>query len=152
MTVMATASDREGELVERGSDPELFPEGVNAEFVVPAAKVLHERVTADHHACRPLGLQTTHWAKARFQSAVIAIDAVVRVRPRVVLGVGEHIFDCTDQRLGLVGGDLLRPSVFTEDTTEEPAGPGPVTAGRDEDVDHLGRADRRPGTRTATRT
>ena len=68
---------------------------------------------------------------------MVALDAVVRVHTRVVLGVGEHIPDRTDQCLRLIGGDLLRSSVLTEDPVEEPACCGTVTAGRDEDVDHL---------------
>ena len=56
MEFVAIGSDRLGELVERGGDPKLFAEGVDAEFVVPAAKVLHERVTADHDARRAVGL------------------------------------------------------------------------------------------------
>ena len=69
MTLMATASDREGELVERGCDAELFAERLDAEFVLPAPKVLQERVPSDHHACRPVGLHTAHWSTVTPRSA-----------------------------------------------------------------------------------
>ena len=44
---MAFGSDRADELVERGRDTELFGECVDTEFVVTAAQVLHERMTAE---------------------------------------------------------------------------------------------------------
>ena len=42
-------SDRPGEFGERGRDAPMMP-GFDAEFVVAAANVLHERVTPDDHA------------------------------------------------------------------------------------------------------
>ena len=68
---------------------------------------------------------------------MVALDAVVRMHARVVLRVGEHVLDGTDQRLRLVGGDLLRSSVLTEHAMKEPAGRSAIASGRDEDVDHL---------------
>ena len=119
MSFVAVGSDRSGE------------------FVVAAAKVLHERVTSDHDARRPIGLQAAHRSEPSLQSSVVALDAVVRLPAAVVVGVREKVLDGTDQRLGLVGGDLLRAGMLTEDAMEEPASRGPVTAPRDEDVDHL---------------
>ena len=106
-------------------------------FVVPAAKVLHERVTADHNARRALRLPTARRSQPGFQSPVVALDAVVCIDARVVLRVREHVVDRTDHGLRLVGRDLLRSSVLPEDAVEEPACCGTVATGRDEDVDHL---------------
>ena len=54
--VAAIGSDRTEEFVERGGDAALFAESVDTEFVVTAAQVLHERMTADHDARRAVGL------------------------------------------------------------------------------------------------
>ena len=56
MDVVAVGSDRSGELIERGSDPEVVVDRIDAEFVVPPSKVLHKRVTSDHHARRAVAL------------------------------------------------------------------------------------------------
>ena len=58
--VAAIGSDRTEEFVERGGDAELFAESVDTEFVVTAAEVLHECMTADHDARRAVGLQPAH--------------------------------------------------------------------------------------------
>ena len=43
MSLIAVGSNRLSELIEAGSDTELFGEGVDAEFVVAASNVLDER-------------------------------------------------------------------------------------------------------------
>ena len=68
---------------------------------------------------------------------MVGLDPVVRMDGRVVLDVAQLVFDGTDQRLRLIGRDLLGSGVRSEDAMEEPAGGNAVTAGRDEDVDHL---------------
>ena len=50
-----TGSDRSTEFVEYCRDSEMTVAGVGAEFVVTAANVLHERMTADHHRRSPVG-------------------------------------------------------------------------------------------------
>ena len=91
----------------------------------------------DENARSVVGLQAAHGSQPGLQSSVVALDPVVRVHARVILGVREHILGRTDQRLRLVGGDLLRWGMLTEYAMEEPSRCCPVAAGRDEDVDHL---------------
>ena len=61
---------------------------------------------------------------------MVGLDPIVRVDGRVVFDVAQVVLDGTDQRLGLVRGDLLRTRMLTEDTLEEPARPGAVASGR----------------------
>jgi hypothetical protein len=46
--------------------------GFYAEFVVASSQVPYERVTADHDRCGPVGTQTSHRAKPRLESPVVA--------------------------------------------------------------------------------
>ena len=65
---------------------------VNAEFVVAAPNVLHQRVTADDHSRRTVAFQSANRTQSRLESAVVALDPVVRI----LLGVmkrGRHEFD-----------------------------------------------------------
>jgi hypothetical protein len=48
--VVGSCSDGSGEFGERGRDAPMRPD-FDAEFVVTASDVLHERVPADDHAC-----------------------------------------------------------------------------------------------------
>jgi hypothetical protein len=57
---------------------------VDAEFVVPATDVLHERVTAHDHSGGVLAFESTHRTESRFESTVVVLDAVVRVLVRVM--------------------------------------------------------------------
>ena len=129
MTWVAIGSERTDEFVERGGDAELFAESVDTEFVVTAEEVLHECMTADHDARRAVRQQPAHRSQACFQPAVIALHPVVRVHPRVVLRVREHILDGTDQRLRVVPRHLFWPGVLTNDAVEEPSGRSAVAAG-----------------------
>ena len=63
--VRGCGSDRSGEFVERGSDPEVVVERIDAEFVVAASRVLHKRVTSDHHARRAVALQPPRIGRRR---------------------------------------------------------------------------------------
>ena len=51
--------------------------GVGAEFVVAAAEVLDERVSADDDARGAVGLEAAHRADPGFEATVVAFDAVV---------------------------------------------------------------------------
>ena len=57
---------------------------VDAEFVVAAAEVLHERVTADDHAGGAVAFEAAHRSEPGFEPAVVALDPVVRVLLSVV--------------------------------------------------------------------
>ena len=129
MAFVSDGSDRSGEFVERGGDTELFVDRVTAKFVVAAAKVLHERMPTDDDARRSIAFQAAHRSQPRLQSCMVGLDPIVRVHGCVVLDVAQLVLDGSAQRLGLVGGDLLRTSVLTEDTPEEAAGRGPVASG-----------------------
>jgi hypothetical protein len=75
-------SNRCGQLVERGREPQMLMAGFNAEFVVAAAHILDERVTSDHDRRTSIG-------------TVALIDR--RARP-----IGEVLDDCSDH-----GGELI---------------------------------------------
>ena len=111
--------------------------GVGAEFVVAAADVLDERVTADHDCCSPIAFAATHRAQAGLEPAVVVLDAVIGVLLGVVARVGDQFLDHRDQRRGFVGDDLHGPKMSPERGFEEaPSGRG-VASRRDEDVDDL---------------
>jgi hypothetical protein len=63
-------SDGLGEFVERGGDPEMTVSSVDAELVVAATQVLHERVTPNDHPRSRVGLQSAHRSQPRFESPV----------------------------------------------------------------------------------
>ncbi len=48
-----------GEFGERGGDPQRGA-GVDSEFVVAAAQILHEGVPGDDHLGCPIGLESAH--------------------------------------------------------------------------------------------
>ena len=48
---------------------------VQADFVVAAPRVLHERVTADDHAGGTLALESTQWSESGFAPAAVTPDA-----------------------------------------------------------------------------
>lgn len=80
--------------------------GVNAEFVVAAADVLHERVAAHDHPGGVVAFQPAHGAESGFEPAVVAFDAVVRVLLGVVERGGHEFFDRSTQCGGPVGHHL----------------------------------------------
>jgi hypothetical protein len=118
---LAPRSDCRGQLVERGGAAELTVDRVSAEFVVSSSEVLDERVTADDHAGRPVGLQPAHRSEPRFQSAVVALDPVVRVLLGVVNRVGQEVRDHVCQGRGTVGDDLVGLTVREHCRREERA-------------------------------
>jgi hypothetical protein len=63
-------------LVEGGADPVVHWH-INSEFVVSAAKVLHERVPGRNRPCRGEAFQSAHRPKSGLQPAVIGFHQVV---------------------------------------------------------------------------
>ena len=53
-----------------------------------AAQILHECVAAYDDACGPYRLEAAHWAQPRFESAMITLDAIVRIFLGVVKRAG----------------------------------------------------------------
>ena len=70
-------SDSCSEFNERDSDAEMTVAGVGAEFVVAAAEVLDERVTANHYRRAAVGFEAAHRSEPGLESGVVAFDAVV---------------------------------------------------------------------------
>ncbi len=81
-------SDLSCEFVERGGDGQPG-ERVDAEFVVAASEVLHERVALDHNRRSPIPFQAAHRTEPGLQSSVIRFDPVVRVLGGVVVHGGQ---------------------------------------------------------------
>jgi hypothetical protein len=52
---------------------------LDAEFIVPAAEVLHERVSGDDHLGGSICLQAAHRSQSVFELAVIGFDRDVGV-------------------------------------------------------------------------
>ena len=69
-------SDRVGELGERVRDTTLRT-SVDTEFVVAAADVLHQCVTADDRARRPVAFESAHRTEPSFESAVVVLDPLL---------------------------------------------------------------------------
>ena len=87
-------SDRAGEFGERSLDAPVGAR-VDAELVVTATDVLHERVAADDHARRMVAFESAHRAEPGLESSVVAFDSVVRVLLGVVEPSGHESFDCS---------------------------------------------------------
>jgi len=77
-------SDRGDELIERGRDTSTLVSGCDAELVAPTSQVLDEAMARDRRRRGPTGSQTAHGSEPDLESAVASLDAVVRVRRRVV--------------------------------------------------------------------
>ena len=73
------------EFGERGRDSAMLPD-VDAEFVVAAANVLHERETAHDHSGGTGAFESVHRSESGFEAAVVGFDPIVRV----LLGVVER--------------------------------------------------------------
>ena len=81
--VVRFCSDGSGEFVERGRDTPMRS-GFDAEFVVTAPDVLHERVTADDHPGGVVAFESAHRSEPRFEAAVVGFDPIVRILLGVV--------------------------------------------------------------------
>jgi hypothetical protein len=118
---------------------ELAGPGLDTEFVVAAAQVLHERVTAGRHRRAAIGLETAHRSQSGLESAVVALEAVVRVSLCVVESTGDQLLDhrLQHQHLGQVADHLVGLAMSSQSGAEEPAGRGNLTTWRGEHVDDL---------------
>ena len=65
----------------------------DAEFVVTAAEILHEGVTAHDHAGAALAFETTHRADPGLQASVIALDRIVGVLLHPMPRRGDKVLD-----------------------------------------------------------
>ena len=110
---------------------------VDAEFVVAATDVLHQRVTADDHPCRVVAFESTHRTQSGFEPSVVAFDAVVRILLSVMKRAWDEVFDRGPQRGGPIGHDLDRLTVQAQRCREEPSCGSEIAAHRDEYVDDL---------------
>jgi len=75
--------DRAGEFGERVRHATMH-RCLDAEFVMAAPDVLHERVTTHDHPRGPIAFQSAHRSQAGLEAAVVAFDPVVRVLLRVM--------------------------------------------------------------------
>ena len=80
-------SDRAGEFGERVRDATMHTR-VDTEFVVATADVLHERVSTNDRARRPIAFQTAHRTESCLQPTVIILDPIARVLIHVVNAPG----------------------------------------------------------------
>ena len=113
-------SDGSGEFGERGRDAAVWS-GVETEFVVAAANVLHERVTEDDHPCRVVTFQSAHRPEPCLQAAVVGFDPIVRILLSVMKRGGHEFVDHRAQRRRPVGHYLHRRAMSAERGLEEPA-------------------------------
>jgi hypothetical protein len=110
---------------------------VCAEFVVPSAEVLRERMPADDDARGAVGLEAAHRSEPRFEPSVIALDPVVGVLLGVVDRVWHQLDDDVGQRRGAIGDDLDRFTLRNERSREESTGRSDVATPRQQHVDDL---------------
>ena len=103
---------------------------VDAEFVVPASQVLNERTATDDDARRSVAFQAAHRSQPGFLSCAVGLDAIVRVHGCVVFDVADHALALS---VVTCSGRACSPSTRRKNRGSR----SDVTAGRDEDVDHL---------------
>jgi len=65
-----------GEFGERCADPQRRG-GVDAEFVVAAAQILHEGMPGDHDLRCPIRLQSAHPSQPALELPVIGLDRIM---------------------------------------------------------------------------
>jgi hypothetical protein len=67
--------------------------GVDAEFVVAATDVLHERMAADDHPGGMVAFESAHWSEPGLQAATVGFDPIVRVLLGVVKRARHELLD-----------------------------------------------------------
>ena len=102
-----------------------------------AAQVLDESVPLDHDRCSAIGLWSAHWFSSRFESAVVALHAVVRVLLGVVKRLGNQLIDDSKQWCIQIFGDLTRSPMGDQCAFEKPCGRRDVSPIRHVHVDDL---------------
>jgi hypothetical protein len=93
---------------------------LNRQLVVSAAKVLHQRMLGDDHPGAVVLLEPTHRAQ-RLRPAVVALDPVVGVPVRGVLGRRQQLFQHGRVHRRLIGDDLGRRDLRRPDRLSEEA-------------------------------
>jgi len=86
---------------------------------VAPSQVLYERMSADHDARRPVGLQSAHRPQAGRQSAVIAFTSIVLILPGVVKSRRDQVRGHVRQGRSSVRDDLRRGAMRGQDCGEE---------------------------------
>ncbi len=109
-----------GEFVERGRDAEVTVAGFDVQFVVTAAQVGDEGVTADDHPCGPVGLESPHRPQPGLESPVVALHPIVRILPGVMERGRKQLLDDVAQRAGQIRDNLDRLAMVGEHASEEP--------------------------------
>jgi hypothetical protein len=100
-------SDRQGQLAEGSCDP---PSHwlLDAEFVVSAADVLHERVSSDDDRSSAIGFETAHRLQAPLELPMICLDAVIGVLLVMVPGARHQLIEYARVDRCLVGHHFRR--------------------------------------------
>ena len=134
---LGSGSDRAGELRphRREAQRAWHPVGERRKAV---PQVLDEGVAAAEAVRRGALLEAAHRAQPLLEVAVVALQAVVQVLGRAMLGVGHRRPQGGRVAPGLVGDDALRPDAGLGDgPLEEGAGGGRGAPFGDVDVHHL---------------
>jgi hypothetical protein len=93
--------------------------GFDTEFVVAAAEVLHECVTADDHASGVVTFKSAHRPESGLEPAVVGFDPIVRVLLGVVKRGWDQFHDHRAQCRRAVGDNLDRFAMSAESDFEE---------------------------------
>ena len=119
-----TSLDRHSEFGEGVREAQVW-RGVGGEFVVAAAKVLHERVPSGDSCGRAEAFESAHRPQPSFQPAVIGLDPVVAVLLGDMRRSWDQFVQHPQVRAGLVGRHLDRRRTVPQRTDEEsPCGGG----------------------------
>ena len=132
----SVASEAGREFVER--DPDSIMDGdVGGEFVVAAAKVLHERVPGRDGAQRADRLQAAHRPKPRLESSMVGLHPVVAVLLQDVTSTRNEFVEHPRIHRRPVGRHLDRRRAVRQRAGEERPRRRAVATLRDQDVDDL---------------
>jgi hypothetical protein len=81
-----------GEFGECGADS-VVGRDIGGEFVVPAAEVLHERVSDRDRLQGSHSFESAHWAQPGFESTMVGFDDVVGVLLQHVASARSEVLD-----------------------------------------------------------
>jgi len=110
---------------------------VNSEFVVSAAKVLHDRVPGRNRRCRGEAFQSAHRPKSGLQPAVIGFHRVVGILLEHVTRARDVLIDDARVDRCSIGRHLDRSGTQPQRAGEERSRRAAVSPFRDQDVDDL---------------
>src|SRR5437763_12433368 len=94
---------------------------VDPEFVMPAAKVLHERMAGHDHAGGAITLEALHRSAPRREPPMVGLDSIVRVLLGGLERARHELIDHREERPRSVGDDLSRLAVSAQRRPEEPS-------------------------------